>query len=377
MFNKKIDFNKINEVTTLSSKVLRILYFLLVFLACYVVVIIFKETKIMYLLKTIFHILEPLFMGLVVAWLLDPFVVMLERRGIKRVFGAIIAYIILFVILFLILSSLIPILVSQVRDFMRSLPSIFNTIKVWVLSGFKLISNNDLVDVDKIKGDFFTYIEGFISDITVRMPRKFLSFVSSLFSGALKFLLGLIIGLFLIVNFDSSAKLFNFVPFKFRDGFIRVVDEINNSLRNYVKGALIDCSLIFVLSSIGLWICGLKSSILFGLFCGLTNIIPYAGPYIGGLPAVIVGFTQDFWTGIFVLIVIFVIQFFEGNFLQPFIMSKTTRLHPVTIILGLLVFGHFFGIIGMLVSTPALATLKIIFNFYNERYEFIKESHEV
>lgn len=377
MFNKKIDVNKVNEVTSLASKVLKILYFLLAILACYVVVIIFKETKIMNFLKTVFHILEPLFIGLVFAWLFDPFVGMLEKKGIKRVFGAIITYAILFLILFLVLSSLIPLMVSQVRDFMYSLPSIFNTIKEWVVSGFKLISNNDLVDAEKLKGDFFSYIEGVISNITVEMPQNFLGFISGLFSGTLNFLLGLIIGLFLIVNFDSSAKLFKFVPFKFRDGLVKVLDEINVSLRNYVKGALIDCTMIFILSSIGLWMCGLKSPALFGLFCGLTNIIPYAGPYIGGAPAVIVGFTQDIWTGIFVLIVIFVIQFLEGNFLQPFIMSKTTRLHPVTIILGLLVFGHFFGVVGMLISTPVLAALKIIIKFFNERYEFIKESHEV
>jgi len=150
------------------------------------------------------------------------------------------------------------------------------------------------------------------------------------------------------------------------------LDNINVSLRSYVRGAVVDCGLIFVLSSVGLWACGLKVPALFGLFCALTNIIPYAGPYIGGAPAVIVGFTQNPMIGILSLIVIVVIQFLEGNFLQPLIMAKTTKLHPVTIMLGLLIFGYFFGIIGMLVSTPVIATLKTIFKFYNEKYEIIK-----
>ena len=87
-------------------------------------------------------------------------------------------------------------------------------------------------------------------------------------------------------------------------------------------------TLIFVVSSLGLWIVGLKAPLLFGLFCGLTNVIPYAGPYIGGAPAVIVGFSQSPTIGILTLVVIAVIQFLEGNFLQPVIMAKSTKLHP-------------------------------------------------
>ena len=210
------------------------------------------------------------------------------------------------------------------------------------------------------------------------MPSNFLNFISKMFSFFGTFILGLIIGFFLIVNFDNSSKFIYLIPKKYRNGTSSIMDEVNGSLRSYVKGAVIDSLLIFILSSLGLWLCGLKAPILFGLFCGLTNVIPYAGPYIGGVPAVIVGFTQSPMTGIFSLIVIFVIQFLEGNFLQPFIMSKTTKLHPVTILLGLLVFGHFFGIIGMLISTPLIATLKTVFKYYDDRYELVKreDSHE-
>ena len=76
-------------------------------------------------------------------------------------------------------------------------------------------------------------------------------------------------------------------------------------------------------------------------------------------------------TGIMVIIVNIVIQFIEGNFIQPIVMSKAMKLHPVTILLGLLIFEHFFGIMGMIIATPLIAVLKIIFNFINEKYEII------
>ena len=101
------------------------------------------------------------------------------------------------------------------------------------------------------------------------------------------------------------------------------------------------------------------------------NVIPYAGPYLGGIPAVIVGFSQGTGIGIAVLISIIVIQFVEGNVLQTLIISKTTKLNPVTIIIGLLIFGHFFGIIGMLLSTPIIGVLKVIIKYFDEKYNLL------
>lgn len=378
MFGKKIDVKKVNETIDLSSKVLRILYFLLLAALCYFVIIIFKETQIFSFIKTILKVVFPLFIGLVIAWLFDPFVKWLEGRGIKRAIGAFITYLILFFVFYLVLSSLIPLLIEQVKEVIKMSPYIFDKVREWASDFFNQIEANSSLDVSKLKGEIFSNINSFASRLTTTMPSNFLNFISKMFSFFGTFILGLIIGFFLIVNFDNSSKFIYLIPKKYRNGTSSIMDEVNGSLRSYVKGAVIDSLLIFILSSLGLWLCGLKAPILFGLFCGLTNVIPYAGPYIGGVPAVIVGFTQSPMTGIFSLIVIFVIQFLEGNFLQPFIMSKTTKLHPVTILLGLLVFGHFFGIIGMLISTPLIATLKTVFKYYDDRYELVKreDSHE-
>lgn len=378
MFGKKVDVKKVNEAIDLSSKVLRILYFLLLAALCYFVIIIFKETQIFSFIKTILKVVFPLFIGVLIAWLFNPFIRWMEGKGIKRIFGAIVTYLIIILVLYLVLSSLIPLLIEQVKEVIKMSPYIIDKMREWASELFKHLEANSSLDVSKLKGEFFSIINDFASNLTNTMPSNFLGFVSKMFSFFGTFVLGLIIGFFLIVNFDNSSKYIYLVPKKYREATSSIMDEVNSSLRNYVKGAVIDSLLIFVLSSFGLWICGLKAPLLFGLFCGLTNVIPYAGPYIGGVPAVIVGLTQSPMTGIFSLIVIAVIQFLEGNFLQPLIMSKTTKLHPVTILLGLLVFGHFFGIIGMLISTPLIAIFKTIFEYYDERYEFIKkeDSHE-
>ena len=128
-----------------------------------------------------------------------------------------------------------------------------------------------------------------------------------------------------------------------------------------------------ILSSIFYGIIGLPSALLFGLICGITNIIPYIGPWIGGAICVIVGLTVSPLTGILAGVVAFAIQQVDGMILQPLIMSKTMKLHPVTIMLGLLIFEHFFGIIGMIIATPVIATIKVILMFIDERVELIQK----
>ena len=136
-------------------------------------------------------------------------------------------------------------------------------------------------------------------------------------------------------------------------------------------------TLIFIENSIGFSIAGLKASILFAFFCGITNAIPYVGPWIGGIPAAIVGFTQGVPTGIFVIISILVSQMLDNVIFTTLIQSKGLKLHPVTVIIALLVFGKFFGIIGMIIAAPCVAIIKTIFMYFNDKYELIKLNEEI
>ena len=371
--NNTINMAKVNEVAESASKVLKVTYFLLLALGFYLLILLFKETKLLHLIWTIVKVVAPLFIGIVVAWLFDPFVKWLQTKKINRTLGALITYVILFFIIFIVLAALIPLLAEQISEFAAAAPSIFETIKGWILGLFEYIKNIDLLDVEALKNEFFNNFNKFAGDIGKNLPATLISIISGFFSGLGTFLLGLIIGFFLLISFDSTSSLINFIPKKIRETSMDLINDVNDSLRKYVQGALIDCTVIFILSSIGLWLVGLKAPALFGFFCGLTNIIPYLGPYIGGTPAVIVGFTQSPTIGILTIVVIAVIQFLEGNFLQPLIMSKTTKLHPVTIMLGLLVFGYFFGVIGMLISTPLMAVCKTIFVFFDKKYNIINK----
>ena len=128
-----------------------------------------------------------------------------------------------------------------------------------------------------------------------------------------------------------------------------------------------------ILSLIGFLISGVSSPLLFAIFCAITNIIPYFGPYIGGIPVIIVGFAISPFTGIACLITIILVQFLEGNILHPLIVGKAVSLHPITMMLSLLVFEYFFGILGMIIAAPVVATLKILVIYLNDKYHFMNK----
>ena len=132
--------------------------------------------------------------------------------------------------------------------------------------------------------------------------------------------------------------------------------------------------MVFLSDSIGFAIVGLQAPVLFGLFCGITDLIPYVGPYIGGAVAVVIGFSQSTFIGVMTLIICVVVQCVENFILQPIVMSKTMKLHPVTIMIGLLLFSHFFGILGMILATPCIALLKVIWEFIQSKYDVLKKN---
>ena len=369
--NDSIDFKTINEVAKLSKTILTIGVFLSVILAIYVFTLVFKEWKLVNYILVVLSILSPLIIGVIVAWLFDPIVAWFKKKGLKRVIGAVITYLVFFGIIALVLGTLIPLLSNQINEVAKIMPNIVSSIQNWIDAFFDRLGNIDGFDAVAFKDKLFEQLNIFGNRLTNDLPGLTVSVLKGLFSGLGTFVIGLIIGFFLLVSCDNVTEtMLTYLPKKYRHDTKGLIYEINNSLRRFVRGALFDSTIIFVISSIGLWLVGLKAPMLFGLFCGITNVIPYAGPYIGGAPAVIVGFSQSPTTGLLVLAVIVVIQFVEGNFIQPVIMSKSTKLHPVTIISGLLLFGYFWGIIGMFVSTPIIGVIKSVFMYFDEKYEF-------
>ena len=370
--NEKLDIPKLNEIIKVSINILKIMFAFMIIGLIPVTTYLIKEWKLLNFLGAVLSILSPFFIGIIIAWLLDPIVTWLQKNGFKRAIATVMVFLsfISLVVLFFVL--LIPSFADQINEFIGSAPSVLNNIKNFGENLFDKLNNIYDYDFTNIKEQLYGGLSNIVSGLTVTLPNKVISIASSIVSGGLNIIFGLFIAFYMLFDFNNVRKhLFNLLPKSIHADAITLTDRLNKTLKSYVQGTLLIMFLLFIFQSITLAIAGLSSPMLFGMFCAVTNVIPYIGPYIGGIPAVIVGFTISPATGIFTLLAVVIAQFLESYFLNPIVMSKTMKLHPVTIMIGLLIFGHFFGILGMVLATPIISCIKIIFNFFNEKYEIV------
>ena len=364
-----IDKNDSNKRLNTRNKILNILYILFIILLVYVVSLIFKEWKILGFLGKILSIISPIFIGWFFAWLLNPIVKKLTDKGMNRLFATIIAYLAMVLMIGLILAFTIPSLGTQISDIVTAVPSIVSDIKEWINNIFVKISNLSLENLDSVKNTFMGRIETIATDIETSLPEMAMNFVSSLASGLGKILLSLILGFYLLFDFDKvTAGFISLFPEKSRGEISYLLEKLNDSLYSFISGTLWLSLLLFVVSIIGFSIIGLNAPVLIAFICVITNLIPYIGPYMGAAVAGAIGFAESSTIGVLTLLFILVVQTIDGNVLQPLVMSKKMNLSPITIILSLLIFEYLFGIFGMIIATPAVALLKIIFVFIDEKY---------
>ena len=373
MFRKKdekVDISSLNEILSFGRKLIKILYIAMMVGVILLGIYLLKESKILVFLKDLLIVISPVFIGLLIAWLCDPIVKFLQSKKIPRFAGCIIVYLFLIGIIFMFLYLFLPTFVRQIGDFAGTIPDILADLKVFGNRFFDTFAT-DGIDVKAIQTQVYTTIENFALGLTTNLPNTIINITKSIISSSVNFVLGLMIGFYMLFDFDKiNSTVLSHMPLKWKDNYAELTTRINTSLRNYVQGVFLVMFLVFITQSIGLTLAGLEAPLL-AVFCAVTDIIPYFGPYIGAIPAVLVGFTISPSVGIFCIISIVIVQLLENNFYQPLIMGHTMQLHPVIIIISLLIFQHFFGIIGMVVATPVVACLKVIFMFIDEKIHFM------
>ena len=369
---------EVNEVIDLSKKILHFFYIAMIIATVFIVTLIAREWGVWNFILNILSVLSPFFIGFVLAWILNPIVNKLEKKKMPRVVGSMLVYAIMILSIALFVGYMLPVIYDQIQVLIRNLPSIFNEVEIVMNNIVSRLGNIDGVDFVSIKNQIFTTITGSFNNFMTSLPNTIMGMVGNLFSSLVTICFGLVIGLYMLIDFDSiNGHLLNLLPKKNRFEASLLITNISTEVRKSVNGTLLVASMVFVCDSLGFFFIGLQAPLLFGLLCGITDLIPYVGPYIGGIVAVIVGFAQSPLIGILSLIIVVVVQMVENNILQPIVMSKTTELHPVTIIVGLLLFEHFFGIVGMILCTPCMSLVKVVWRFFKEKYNLFQDKDEI
>ncbi len=326
-------------------------------------------------------ILQPIIIGFIVAYLINPVMVFLEKHMMKffeprmknakrakktaRLIGTAGALLFLLLIIFLLLDMMIPELLKSIQNMMVSLPaevSSFSLRMKQVLAedseladmlGTSLVNVTNFVEnlfQDQILPQVNTYIASITSGV--------ISVVKVLFN----FVIGLVIAVYVLMSKETfigqSKKLvYAILPPKFGNRVIHMVRISNQMFGGFISGKILDSAIIGVICYIGLVIMRMPYSLLVAVIVGVTNVIPFFGPYVGAVPSVILIALADPIKGLYFLIFILVLQQVDGNIIGPKILGNSTGLSSFWVVFSILVGGGLFGFMGMLLGVPTFAVI--------------------
>jgi len=139
-----------------------------------------------------------------------------------------------------------------------------------------------------------------------------------------------------------------------------VLGEVYRAVQRWLLGQLVAMAFIGVFSAVALWVLGIPFALLLGLFSGLISFVPYLGAVVSAVPPVLLALVSDPILALWVLLAYVLIQQVESQVIQPVVMSKAVALHPAVVLFAIVVMGTLFGIAGLLLAVPLVATLQVL-----------------
>lgn len=328
-------------------------FILLLLIAIYVF---FKMSYVwMPILRVVLIIALPFVISGFITYLLHPIIEKLHEKGLHRGLAIIIIYVVFFGGLGFALYKGIPAMIDQLKDLSESAPAFAEQYRGWIAKlqshtrewpdGLQTRINEGIDSFEKKLDSLLSVIVNILAD---------------LLNSAVIFMIIPFIVFYMLKDYPLLKRAVWYItPKKWRKKGTQFLRDIDESLGSYIRGQLLVCLIIGGISAILFWMIHLKYPLLLGLIIGVTNVIPYFGPIIGAVPAVIIAATSSVKLVIFTALIVFGLQFLEGNILSPYIVGKSLRMHPLVIMIAITAGGEIGGILGLILAVPVLAVLKV------------------
>ncbi|GAC1672458.1 MAG: AI-2E family transporter [Candidatus Dormibacteraceae bacterium] len=308
-------------------------------------------------------------LGATLAFLIQPAVTRLVALGIPRVLSIVIIFLLIIVVLGGLALLIVPLGVREVGQLQRQIPGLAAAAqdRLNSLQGSPINVLGINIDVkgttDTINAHLKDYLLGqFGNAVTIGLTA-----LTTLLQVVLMFIVAFLLAL------DAAAfrrVVRRLVPSDYRTDFDQIWRKVRKMLYAYVRGQLIIAGLIGILSGIACAVLGLPDPVALGLIAGITALIPYLGPFIGAVPAILVGLAAGPVKALLVALIYFVISNVILNFVYPKVMGDAVRLPPILVIAAFIAGFSWAGILGMFVAVPIAATLRILFDhIYPRLYE--------
>lgn len=341
--------------------VLYVLVFIL--LALFILYMLFQISPILAnVFKFMKTVLLPFVVALVISYILNPIVTVLHKRKMPRTFAVLLIYTVFAAIITVVMLNLVPMLVKQTKELKEHYPRMTIQAQQWTE---ELQDNRFLPpsiragmkrSLQKAEQLISTAIANAINGIGETINMIFMAFI-------IPFLTFYMMKDFQLIEKAALA----IVPPKHRGRTVELLEQVDRTLGNYIRGQLLVCLITGSLAYLGYWLIGLPYPLLLASFVAVFNIIPFIGPFLGAIPAILMGSTVSLKMALIVIGVNVVVQLLENNVVSPQVVGRTLQLHPLIVIFALLVGGELAGIVGLILAVPVFAVMKVIVQHFTSR----------
>jgi predicted PurR-regulated permease PerM len=321
---------------------------------------------VLYLLR---DFLGAFVLGAAIAFLIQPAVTRLVALNFPRVLAIVLVFIVIIVAMAGLVLLIVPLGTNEVGQLQRQIPSLAAAAqdRINSLQGSPIQIFGINIDIKGTTETISSHLREYLLGQAGNAVTIGLSALTVLLQIVLMFIVAFLLAL------DAAAfrrVLRRLVPNDYRTDFDQIWRKVRKMLYAYVRGQLIIAGLIGILSGIACFALGLPDAVALGMIAGITALIPYLGPFIGAIPAILVGLATSPVKAVLVAIVYFLISNVILNFVYPKVMGDAVRLSPILVIVALIAGFSWAGILGMFVAVPIAATLRILFDhIYPRLYE--------
>ena len=327
------------------------------------------------------HILAPVIYGAVFAYLLNPVYnrvqaavmkltkdIIPDEKGRKRLggfLGTLASMCLLVAVVVGLISMLIPQLISSIRGVMETLPSSINNLEIWLE---KILADNPDLEQQVMQhyGAAADYLQTWLTNVVVPNIYRIIGSVSSgvvlVVRAVFDILIGLIVMVYLLNMKEkllAQAKMiiYGVFPLKIANKVIEEGRYVHQVFGGFIIGKLLDSLIIGLICFVLLGFANMPYVLLVSVIVGVTNVIPFFGPFIGAIPSAFLILLSDPMKCLYFLIFVLLLQQFDGNILGPKILGDSTGLSSFWVLFSILLFGGLMGFVGMIIGVPTFAVM--------------------
>ncbi len=344
-------------------------------------VIDFDKTKAWF--GQIIGMLSPFILGALLAYVLNPMVHMFYRgigklcdrlklrlgHGLHTGLAILITYIIVIGFVVLTLLYVFPEIAKNLVDFVNYLPTAYNTVLDMLARLQKRFPNLEISMIRDYLDDAMPELASYLQNFATNMVPALYTISMSIVDWVVNLFVTLIVSIYMLydkrrIMHASWRLIYAFLPKKYIPACQEILSECNRLFSSFVVGKFIDSLIIGILCFILMTILQLPYTLLISIAIGVTNMIPYFGPFIGAIPGILIMLFISPLQAFIFTIMILCLQQFDGLILGPKIIGNSTGMKPLWIIFAITIGGHLAGLIGMFLGVPVVAILSYLFDLY-------------